>query len=127
MGTVEIRKGLWQNKKESGNYQVIGNALIVPSPTDLIGKPVDLVGTALFVEGYEETGKVSGEKIQVYEDREGPNRLRFLKMGKFEAPNTIVVYRQLEKGKEYEAGQLWWRSPENFAINFTPLDLKRNL
>ncbi len=123
---IELTRGLWRHNKEGIQYFVIGNARILKSPTDFIGNP-ELVGTALSVEGYEDTGLVSGNKVQVYEERgdSGSPVLRFLKTGKFDAPDDIVVYRQLADGKQYKQGQLWWRPPENFATNFTPLNLKK--
>ena len=124
MAAPEIKKGLWKHNKESLSYRVLGNASMIKNPADMVGREATLVGTALFVEGYEESGVVKGWPVQVFEDSEtGEPRLRFLKTGQFPAPDTIVVYRQLQDGKKYKANQLWWRSAENFAVNFTPLDL----
>ena len=65
--TVEVRKGPWKHIKEGLPYQVIGNASILITPYDFIGRP-ELVGIALSVAGYEETGNVSGNQVQVYEE-----------------------------------------------------------
>jgi len=124
--TIEVRKGPWIHNNERLPYQVIGNASVLSSPYDFIGRP-EMVGTALSVEGYEQTGKVSGFQVQVYEERRdgsGPI-LRYLKMGEFDAPRSIVVYGQLAEGKQYHKDQLWWRPAENFAQNFTPLPLNQ--
>ena len=74
-------------------------------------------GTALWVEGFEKSGKVSGERIQIFRSPGGD--YTFEPIDPFESPPEIVVYRQDYKGT-YDPGQLWGRSIPDFLENFEP-------
>ena len=95
-------------------YFVLGSAKRRDS-LDKLPYQSTVIGEALAVAGYEETGEVTGEPIKVIEsDEQG---LQFVTLGHFEAPENVVVYRQLRQGS-YPSGQLWWRPPENFKKHF---------
>ncbi len=73
------------------------------------------VGIALWVDGFEKSGSVSGEQIRIKKASTGD--LVFELIDPFTAPSAIVFYRQDYNGM-YEAGQLWARSVTDFVENF---------
>lgn len=102
--------------REGPSYEVLG---LIPVFTSL-STPADYspVGTALSVEGYEETHEVSGHPLTIMRQKSKIGEYVSLKETQdFASPTEVVVYEQLEKGA-YPAGQLWWRSPENFLKHF---------
>lgn len=78
-----------------------------------------VIGLALGVAGYEETGEVKGDPIAVYKTDNGYN---FMPVGQFDCPEQAVVYMQLEDGEKYRASQLWWRPVENFQEHFNLIE-----
>jgi len=112
---VEIMVG--QYRHESGHPYFVYGLAKLREGSEIGQDEVIRIGVALSVAGYEETGEVKGEEIEVYKtDTEKPELL-FIRLGDFETPNNVVVYEQLEKG-QYPAGQLWWRPEDNFQEHF---------
>lgn len=106
---------------EGLTYRVLGLANLIDNHEGLTE-----VGIALGVAGYEETGQVSGEKIAVYSkidvEKDSQVKMVYIKIDNFDAPNQVVVYKQLGKGKLYPAGQLWFRPIDNFLQHFTLIE-----
>lgn len=80
------------------------------------------VGSALWVDEYEQTGKVGGE-VQIFRLLTDETPYTYKPSDDVIVPQIIVFYQQEYKGL-YPSGQYWVRSVSNFQANFTPLVAK---